>query len=113
MAKDDYFVIVYKILDYLYFCLKSGKTPEAEMLMFDGGLFQIHREYWVYIFDNLVKDGYISGIHNVRVGNGYYISRQIPCCMITPKGIEYLMENSMMKKVVETLKDIKSIMPVP
>ena len=30
MAKDDYFVIVYKILTYFYECLKAGKKPQAE-----------------------------------------------------------------------------------
>lgn len=27
MAKDDYFVVVYKILKYLYECLKKGEKP--------------------------------------------------------------------------------------
>ena len=54
MAKDDYFVIVYKILAYLYARLKKGEPVEAEMLMYDGGLFQINREYWVYIIDNML-----------------------------------------------------------
>ena len=48
MAKDDYYVIVYKILAYLYMKLKSGETVEPEMLMYDGELFNINRKYWVY-----------------------------------------------------------------
>ena len=28
MAKDDYHVIAYKILAYLYTCLKEGRNPE-------------------------------------------------------------------------------------
>ena len=68
MAKDDYFVIVYKILAYLYARLKKGEPVEAEMLMYDGGLFQINREYWVYIIDNMLEQGYIKGLHNVRAG---------------------------------------------
>lgn len=38
MAKDDYYVIVYKIPAYLYMCLKQGKDIEPEMLMYDGGI---------------------------------------------------------------------------
>ena len=62
MSKDDYYVIVYKILAYLYVQLKKGEVVEAEMLMYDGDLFQINRTYWVYIFENLSKDGYITGL---------------------------------------------------
>ena len=29
MAKDDYFVLVYKILAYLYTVLKEGRSPDA------------------------------------------------------------------------------------
>ena len=50
MAKDDYHVIVYKILAYLYMQLKKGENIDPEYLMYDGPLFQIDRKYWVYIF---------------------------------------------------------------
>ena len=36
MVKDDYHVIVYKILAYLYSCLKKGENPEKEYLLCDG-----------------------------------------------------------------------------
>ena len=85
MSKDDYYVIVYKILAYLYIQLKKGESVEAEMLMYDGDLFQINRTYWVYIFENLSKDGYITGLSNITVGNGYYLKEQFPNCQITPK----------------------------
>ena len=29
MAQDDYFVIVYQVLKYLYDCLKKGEKPEV------------------------------------------------------------------------------------
>lgn len=32
MAKDDYFVLVYKILAYLYTVLKEGRSPDPQML---------------------------------------------------------------------------------
>ena len=32
MAKDDYFVIVYKILSYLYVKLKSGEDTNPNMI---------------------------------------------------------------------------------
>ncbi len=33
MAKDDYFVLVYKVLSYLYACLKKGKNIEPASLV--------------------------------------------------------------------------------
>lgn len=111
MAKDDYYVIVYKILAYLYVKLKAGEEIEPEMLMYDGTLFHINRKYWVYIFENMVNDGYITGLSNISVGEGYYLREQFPECQITPKGIEYLCENSLAEKAKQFLKDIKEITP--
>lgn len=107
MAKDDYHVIVYKILAYLYMRLKKGEPIEAEMLMYDGGLFQINREYWVYIIENLLEEGYIKGISNPTTGNGYYIREQLPACSITPKGINYVCNDPFMQEVVMYLKNAK------
>ena len=109
MARDDYYVIVYKILAYLYIKLKTGEEIEPEMLMYDGSLFQINRKYWVYIFENLFNDGYITGLSNIRVGEGYYLKEQFSGCQITPKGIEYLCENYLAEKAKQFLKDIKEI----
>lgn len=111
MAKDDYFVIVYKILAYLYVQLKKGSPVEPEMLMYDGGLFQINRDYWVYIFKNMSEQGYIDGLQEIETGRGYYIREQLDGCKITPKGIEYLCDNSLFEKAKQFLKDVKEITP--
>lgn len=111
MAKDDYYVIVYKILAYLYQRLKKGEAVEPEMLMYDGGLFQINRDYWVWIIENMLDQGYIRGLHNVTAGRGYYIKEQLSGCEITPKGIDYLCENSLIRKARQFLKDVKEITP--
>ena len=60
MAKDDYFVIVYKILSYLYVKLKSGEDTNPNMITHDSQLLQINRKYWDYIMRNLIEDGYIT-----------------------------------------------------
>lgn len=111
MAKDDYYVIAYKILAYLYMQLKNGERIDPEMLMYDGGLFQINRSYWVYIFTNLSEQGYIRGLHETKVGNGYYIREQLTGCEITPKGIGYLCDNNLMERAKRFLKDVKDITP--
>lgn len=111
MAKDDYFVIVYKILAYLYMKLKNGEEIEPEALMYDGNLFTIHRKYWVYILYNMVDCGYIRGLSNIKAGDGYYVKEQLKGCEITPKGIAYLCENSTIQKAKQFFKDVKEITP--
>lgn len=111
MARDDYYVIAYKILAYLYVQLKKGERIEPEMLVHDGSLFQINRLYWVYIIKNLLDQGYIRGISNPEIGEGYYIKDQLADCEITPKGIDYLCDNNLMEKAKRFLKDVKEITP--
>ena len=41
MAKDDYHVIVYQILAYLYQCLKKGERVEQKNLEYNCKYFQI------------------------------------------------------------------------
>ena len=106
MAKDDYFVIAYKILKYLYECLKKGKQPDVAVL--DADFFSISAQYWVYIIRNLYEEGHIAG---VTVLDGGFAGMR-PDVEITPKGIQYLEENSMFRKVRETIKDIREIMPI-
>lgn len=58
MAKDDYFVLVYKILAYLYTVLKEGRSPDAKMLQYDSTLLGVNEPYWAYIMENLQAQGY-------------------------------------------------------
>ena len=93
MAKDDYFVLVYKLLTILYTTLKNGKVvTDSELKELSEGL---PLDYWEYILKSLSEDGYISGN-----------SIKITTLQITPKGIEYLQDNSKMKKAKEVLKNI-------
>lgn len=111
MAKDDYYVIVYKILAYLYKQLKNGQPIEKEMLIHNGRLFTINETYWVYIFQNMLDQGFIRGINNSRAAGGFYIAEQLEECEITPEGIGYLSDNNLMEKAKRFLKDIKDITP--
>ncbi len=99
MAKDDYFVIVYQILAYLYQCLKSGKNIEPRKLQYCGELFSIKENYWRYIIFHMQQSSLIEGVE--FVADGYmtipYV-RNLEGCMITPDGIEYLCDNSFMEK---------------
>lgn len=107
MAKDDYFVVMYRLLKILYSNLKQGKQiSDREFAELQGTL---NQRYWEYILSNLMNDGYITGITPIRTLSG----DTIKChdVMITPLGIEYLFSNSMMERVKNTLKDIKDTIP--
>lgn len=60
MAQNDYFVIVYQVLKYLYECLKKGEKPEACHLT--ASAYNIHENYWQYIILSLITEEYVKGI---------------------------------------------------
>ena len=111
MAKDDYHVIVYQILAYLYTQLKAGKPVDASLLEHDSGYLDINRKYWLYIIENLLKDGYISGPVITKTWSGETVVNNLRGSEITPKGIEFLCDNAFLEKVVRFLKDTKAIVP--
>lgn len=109
MAKDDYYVIVCRILAYLYNCLKNGYDVDFEEISFET--LNIKQSYYEYIIKHMVQDGYLEGVKFIST-----IGRKTPACdiddiMITPKGIEFLEDNSKMKKAVEFLKTLKETVP--
>lgn len=108
MAKDDYFVIVYQVLKYLYECLKNGKQPEPCYLR--SSMYSIPESYWEYILSSLIHDRYIAGITVTKVKGGV-VYGDLQDATITPKGIEYLFENSLLEKAKRTLKDTKEMIP--
>lgn len=61
MAKNDMEVIMYKILRYLYECMKLGVEPELEQFAWNSKLFDIPQSYWCKIIVTLVRKGYITG----------------------------------------------------
>ena len=106
MAKDDYYVLAYRLLAYLYACLKEGEKPDPEYFKAGTEKFPIGEEYWNYLFIHLCEDGYIEGIRiTKRLQN--MVSIRTCDIAITPKGIEFLQENTSMKKALQFLKEIK------
>lgn len=95
MSKDDYYVIAYKILAYLYECLKQGESLDLEYLTAEN--FKINPEHWDKVLERLYKWNHIEGVNVVpilgKVNKGIKIT---PNTSITPLGIEFLHENSMM-----------------
>lgn len=97
MPQNDYFVIVYKLLKYLYDCLKKGRRPAPEIL--SAEFFGIADGYWEYIIRNLYQEGYVEGVTLTRLNNKPSYPSIQPHFNITPKGIQYIQENSVFEKI--------------
>jgi len=102
MAKDDWEVIEYKILKYMYECLKHGKEVELSGISWSCPLFDINKKYWFQIIRNLVDNGYIEGMKHFTTKDGETFQQVAPL-MITRKGREYLLESKTMNKVNKVL----------
>ncbi len=112
MARDDYFVVAYRILAYLYACLKEGEQVDVDYILPESPALNINRDYWEYIICHLYEDGYLEGVSLLNV-----IRKRTPAIkltdrvMITPKGIEFLQNNSAMAKARDFLKTLKETIP--
>lgn len=106
MPKDDYFVIVYRILTYLYACFKSGDQPEREL--FSPEAMSINRGYWCNVMESISNEGYVTGVSVISARLGQ-CGIKLSGLKITQKGIEYLQDNSKMAKARTLLKETSDI----
>lgn len=104
LAKNDYYVLVFQVLTYLYNCLKNDE--QVDMSKLTPEYLAINKRYFEYIFDTLGDEGLI-------VGKGYYedmVGKHLdPEIMISPKGISFLHENTVLQKVRRGVKGITDI----
>ncbi len=111
MAKNDYHVVVYRVLTYLYDCLKRGDDPDPGKLASIARLAEVGDRYWHYILRSLMDYGFVKGATRVDIDGTYERVLGLERAEITPVGIEYLTENSFMAKVGKFLKDTKDMVP--
>ena len=110
MAQDDMHVVMYKILAYLYSCMKAGDKPIERHYSHDGDVLCIPYAYWAAIMAELVENGYVKGVVVARTWGGDVVAKPTEPA-ITMKGVEFLQENSMMRKALGFLKETKSALP--
>ena len=105
MAKDDYDVIVYKILLYFYACMK--RVISFDQTVFDKAIKRdvLNEEYFVSILHMMQVEGLITNLTIAKPwGNVYLLASDLWDAEITAEGIRYLKENSRAKKARDTLK---------
>ena len=61
MASNDMQVLMYKILKYLYECMKLDKETKLEDFSYSSKLFDVPKNYWLEVISTLVAHGYIKG----------------------------------------------------
>lgn len=110
MAQDDMFVVMCKILGYLYDCMKRGVEPRPSVLAHDGEMLNIDQGYWARILKELADHGYVRGIIVRGTWEGELLVR-LNHPTVTMEGVEFLQENSAMRRALEFLKETKSAIP--
>lgn len=102
----DTLKLIYKILAYL-------REQESNLLFdeehFTASYFGVTDVEFSKAIYKLIQERYITGIKADYTKTGLYIALINPA--ITIKGLEYLEENSTMKKIHNLLKGIKEVTP--
>ena len=109
MAKNDYFAITYRILAYLYECLKAGEDPHLEEILAET--LGIPERYWSDIITELYEKGYIQGVREVHAPWTSETIYAFDKPKISMDGVAFLQDNHSIAKAKEALKDIKAIIP--
>lgn len=110
MAKDDYDVVVYRVLVYLYAVLKHK-------IIFEDAIFRqaVRKnvesdEYFTSILRMMQEENLIEGLQFSETwGGDCILISELSKARITANGIHYLRENNMMNKVGSVLKESADI----
>lgn len=89
MSKDDIEVIEYKILKYLYESIKAGHRAALSEVAWHCELFDITRDYWLYIMHDLIERELVSGLKYVDAKDMESVLK-VGTFAITQVGREYL-----------------------
>jgi len=102
------FRIIYKILRILQ---KSMDLEEFDKENLSAEQLMLSKPHWCRLMAILVNEGFITGVH---VWNSFDCNHPKVLLVrpeITLKGLEYLEENSTMKKIANIAKGIEDVIP--
>lgn len=104
MAKNDYDYIVFKILTYLYTCLKRQNSFNEEV--FRGMIITktVQEGYMIDILRMMESEGLIEGLTFIKAwGNEYVMAGSLKDVRITSEGVRYVLNNDKMKKIMNSI----------
>lgn len=103
----DNFKVIYKILTYIEACMDYELFDETG---FTAHAFGVTEARFMHLVSSLVDARYVEGIRIDEAKGGFrYMIINEP--RLTIAGMEYLENNTMMKKAYRLLKGIKDITP--
>ncbi len=103
----DNFKAVYKILTALE---KAMDYPEFDIMQIGPETLGVSKERWSRYLEMMADVGYIKGVSIKRdiLGELCIDARNV---RITLKGLEYLQENTVMRKIYNAAKGITEVIP--
>ena len=100
MAQDDYDYIVFKILTYLYTCIKRQNSFDEDAFKSQIITAKVSEEYMTDILRLTQDEGYIEGLAFKKAwGNEYILINDLDNLRITSLGIRYLLDNEKMNRI--------------
>lgn len=109
MSNKDYFSVAYKILSYLKYCYENGEKPDTNILQ--ASTFNISQRQYFQTLQMLSDDGYLKGLRFTPIKTGVLVNG-LDEVRITSNGLQYLAENSMMKKAYRVFKEVRDWLPL-
>lgn len=103
----DNFKVVYKILSTLEAAMDY---PDYDMGSISAEKLGISKERWCRYIEMMSDVGYVKGAEIERNILGE-TDVDVADMRITLKGLEYLQENAIMRKIYKTAKGIKEVVP--
>jgi len=103
----DHFKTVYRILRFLK---DSEQFDEFEGECFTPEYFGLTANQWASTLERMIDDNHIKGV-SIRFGPDGHAAISLAKPRITTKGLEYLEENSLMRKAARLAKGIREILP--
>lgn len=109
MGNKNYFSVAYKVLSYLKYCYETGKNIDIDILQ--AGIFYVSNKQFNNTLQKLNDDGYLKGLEFIPSESGLLVTG-LNNIKITSSGLQYLEENSMMKKAHKVFKDVWNWLPM-
>lgn len=104
----DNFKVIYKILKVLEKYMDHETVP---LELISNEALGISKERWSRLMKMLVDNGLVEGVRNIEFDGQTVPMIKLNNPSITLKGLEYLEENSLMKRAAAVAKGIKDIVP--
>lgn len=100
MAKDDYDYLVFRILVYLYACLKRKCSYDSRTLTRKVVSNVVQEDYLEDVLRMMQQDGLVDGLTFTQAwGREMLLVDGLEQLQITPQGIRYLLDNGKMQRI--------------